>query len=66
MLEMSQQYIFLSVDKQNSLSTKMIQADVCRVPARRSFGNHKDKFKAMVWKFLHYSQASFEVGIQLY
>lgn len=49
MLELNQQYVFLSVDKQNFIRTKMIQADVHhRKSARKSTGSHKNKFKSTV------------------
>lgn len=66
MLELNPQNVFLSVDKHTSLSTRIIQADVHHVTARRSIGNQKDKFKSTVWKFLHHSQASFKVSIQYF
>lgn len=62
-LDLSQQYVFLSVDKQNFIRTKMIWADVHDVTARKSTGSHKDKFKFSAWKFPNLAQASFEVLI---
>lgn len=59
MLKLEQQYVFLSVDKQHCIRTKTIQAGVHHLTARKSPGNHKDRFKSTVWKFLHRIQASF-------
>lgn len=62
-LDLGQQYVFLCVDKQNFIRTKIIRADVHDVTARKSTGSHKDKFKFSAWKFPNLAQASFEVVI---
>lgn len=66
MLELNQQYVFLSVDQHNFIRTKMIQADVHHRTASKSTESHKDKFQSSVWKSPHHTQASFEVGIRLF
>lgn len=49
MLELNQQHVFLSVDKQNFVRAKMIQANVHHgKSARKSTESHKHKFKSRV------------------